>query len=41
MQPCGADQMLDKGDLNGRDVWVRIIEAIRDLQDGNTIGTLH
>jgi hypothetical protein len=36
-----ADQMLDKGDLDGRNVWVRIIEAIHVLRDTLPRGTSH
>jgi hypothetical protein len=36
-----ADQMLDMGDLDGRNVWVRIIEAIHELRDVKPRGTTH
>ncbi len=28
-----ADAMLDKGDLDGRAVWLRILEAVKELQN--------
>ena len=36
-----ADQMLKQGDLDGRNVWVRIIEAIHELRDVEPHGTAH
>ena len=27
-----ADELLDKGDLDGKMVWLRIIEAIKELR---------
>ncbi len=27
-----ADAMLEKGDMDGRAVWLRIVDAIRDMQ---------
>ena len=36
-----ADQMLKQGDLDGRNMWVRIIEAIHVLRDTLPRGTSH
>jgi hypothetical protein len=36
-----ADQMLKQGDLDGRNVWVRIIEAIHELRDVKSYGMKH
>ena len=36
-----ADQMLKQGDLDGRNVWVRIIEAIHELRDVKPHGMKH
>ena len=27
-----ADDMLERGDMDGRSVWLRIVDAIRDIQ---------
>ena len=27
-----ADDMLERGDMDGRSVWLRIVDAIRDMQ---------
>jgi len=36
-----ADEMLDKGDLDGRAVWLRVMEAIKELQDVTPEGPVH
>ncbi len=28
-----ADEMLDRGDLNGQHIWLRILEAVRQLAE--------
>ena len=30
-----ADECLEKGDLDGKAVWLAVIKAIEDLQDGS------
>ena len=29
---CQATEMLDAGDMNGMAVWLRIVDAIKDMQ---------
>jgi hypothetical protein len=36
-----ADEMLDKGDMDGRAAWLRVMEAIKELQNTEPGGTLH
>jgi hypothetical protein len=36
-----ADQMLDKGDVDGKAVWLRVLGAVRELQDRKSVGTVH
>jgi|TARA_B100002003_G_scaffold234543_1_gene248585 hypothetical protein len=36
-----ADEMLDKGDLDGRAVWLRVMEAIGELQSTEPGGRVH
>jgi len=36
-----ADEMLDQGDLDGRNVWVRIIEAIHEMRDVEPRASVH
>lgn len=36
-----ADELLAKGDLAGERVWLRVIEAIRELQDTKATGPIH
>ena len=36
-----ADEMLDKGALDGRAVWLRVIRAIKEMQDNEPGGTIH
>ena len=36
-----VDEMLDKGDLDGRAVWLRILEAIRELEHIEPDGAVH
>ena len=33
-----ADELLEAGDLNGNRVWVRILEAVRELTDAEPPG---
>ena len=33
-----ADAMLDKGDLDGRAVWLRILSAVNDLLEDAPVG---
>ena len=33
-----ADAMLDKGDLDGKAVWLRVLKAVRELQDREPVG---
>ena len=33
--------MLDKGDLDGKAVWLRVLRAVQELQDREPAGTLH
>ena len=36
-----ADAMLDKGDLDGKAVWLRVLKAVRELQDREPVGKVH
>ena len=36
-----ADELLEGGDLDGRDVWLRIIKAIHELRDVKPHGMTH
>ena len=36
-----ADEMLDKGDLDGRAVWLRVLAAIKELRNASAGGTMH
>ena len=36
-----ADEMLDKGDMEGKAMWLRILEAIKDLQNTVPTGAVH
>ena len=36
-----ADEMLAQGNLDGKAVWMRVIEAIGELQASEPEGTLH
>ena len=36
-----ADELLAKGDLEGERVWLRVIEAIKVMQDTEASGVLH
>lgn len=36
-----ADEMLAKGDMDGKAVWMRVIEAIEELWDTESEGTVH
>ncbi len=36
-----ADAMLDKGDLDGKTVWLRVLRAVRELQDREPAGRVH
>ena len=36
-----ADQMLDKGDFDGKAVWLRVLGAVRELQDTQPAVRLH
>ena len=36
-----ADEMLAKGDLNGRAVWLQVLAAVKKLQDVEPVGKLH
>ncbi len=36
-----ADAMLDKGDLDGKAVWLRVLKAVTELQDRVPNSTVH
>ena len=36
-----ADEMLDKGDIDGHKTWLRILDAITSLEDKTPGGTVH
>ena len=36
-----ADAMLDQGDLDGKAVWLRILEAVKELQNTKPTGPVH
>ena len=36
-----ADHLFDRCDLNGRAVWLRVIDAIRNLQETEPSGPIH
>ncbi len=36
-----ADALLDKGDMDGRAVWIRIIAAIKELEATEPEGAVH
>lgn len=36
-----ADEMLDEGDFDGRVVWLKVIEAINELQKTEPTGPIH
>jgi hypothetical protein len=36
-----VDEMLDKGDLDGRAVWRRVLAAVEELQDVEVEGAVH
>lgn len=36
-----ADELMDRGDMDGRAVWLRIIDAINDLQAMQPAGSVH
>ena len=36
-----ADAMLDNGDLDGRAVWMRVLDAVKELQNTKAGGTVH
>jgi hypothetical protein len=36
-----VDEMLDNGDLDGRAVWLRVLEAIKELVNTEPGGTMH
>ena len=36
-----ADEMLARGDMDGKAVWMRVIEAIEELWDTESEGTVH
>jgi hypothetical protein len=36
-----VDEMLDKGDLDGRAVWLQVVDAIKELQNAVLGGTMH
>lgn len=36
-----ADEMVNRGDVEGRNVWLRILQAIKFLQDESTSGPFH
>ncbi len=36
-----ADAMLDKGDLDGKAVWLRILDAVKELQSTAPVGPVH
>ena len=36
-----ADAMRDKGDLDGKAVWLRVLKAVRASQDREPVGKVH
>ena len=36
-----ADAMLDKGDMDGKSVWLSLLRAVRELQNMETVGSVH
>ncbi len=36
-----ADAMLEQGDLDGKAVWLRILEAVKELQNTAPVGPVH
>jgi len=36
-----ADDMLDKGDLDGQAVWMAVVKAIKELESETVSGTVH
>ena len=36
-----ADAMLDKGDLDGKAVWMQVLEAVKELQSTVPSGAVH
>ena len=36
-----ADALLEAGDLDGRQVWLRILEAVKELSDTTPTGVIH
>ncbi len=36
-----ADALLDKGDMEGRTVWIRVIAAIKELEATEPEGAVH
>ncbi len=33
--------MLDKGDLDGKSAWLRVLKAVKELRDREALGTVH
>ena len=36
-----ADDMLEQGDMEGKAVWLRILEAVKELQSVEPAGAVH
>ena len=36
-----ADAMLDKGDLDGKAAWLRVLKAVGELHNKEPVGTVH
>ncbi len=36
-----ADALLEQGDMDGRRVWHRVLEAVRELSDTTPTGVIH
>lgn len=36
-----ADELLAAGDMDGRRVWLRILEAVKELSDTTPTGVIH
>ncbi len=36
-----ADEMLDKGDIDGQKTWLRVLKAIKSLENKTPSGTVH
>lgn len=36
-----ADELLAAGDMDGRGVWLRVVEAVRELSKAGPAGTVH